>query len=201
MKTVVKWWLVWLAAFLLLGLGCQRKESPPNKTEDSESRRIPDSLVVEASILLNKGVEYYNSGYYLKSIEMYRQSLSTFGDFPEAYYNMGLAFRKLNQIDSSIAAYGRALALKCDYPQALNNLAFIYLQYRPDLNQALPLSERAVMLKPLNPDFLDTYARILFGLGKVDSACVVLEKAVFLAEDPTEMKNRLAVYKSAKHRN
>jgi len=186
---------------LLLGLGCQRKESPPNKTEDSESRRIPDSLVVEASILLNKGVEYYNSGYYLKSIEMYRQSLSTFGDFPEAYYNMGLAFRKLNQIDSSIAAYGRALALKCDYPQALNNLAFIYLQYRPDLNQALPLSERAVMLKPLNPDFLDTYARILFGLGKVDSACVVLEKAVFLAEDPTEMKNRLAVYKSAKHRN
>jgi tetratricopeptide (TPR) repeat protein len=200
-KIIFRWWFIGLAVLSLLAIGCQRKESPPKESKGAESRPAPDSLVVEASILLNRGVEYYNSGYYLKAIELYRQSLSTVGDFPEAYYNMGLAFRKLNQIDSSIAAYGRALALKGDYPQALNNLAFIYLQYRPDLNQALPLAERAVMLKPLNPDFLDTYARILFSLGQVDSACVVLEKAIFLAEDPTEMELRLAVYKSAKHRN
>jgi tetratricopeptide (TPR) repeat protein len=178
---------------LLISAGCQRKQD----AEQGRSRE-PDSLIMDAWMLLNKGVEDYNSGYYLKAIESYRQAITKYGDFPEAHYNMGLAFRKMNQIDSAIVAYGRALALKNDYPQALNNLAFIYIQYRPDLTQALPLAERAVMLRPLNPDFLDTYARVLFGMGQVDSACSVLEHAIFLSEDPAELQERLSVYKSVK---
>jgi len=177
---------------LMLG-GCERKREP-----EPGSQTAPDSLMVQAGMLLNKGVEYYNQGYYLKAIDAYRQALAQYGDFPEAHYNMGLAFRKMNQIDSAIVCYGKALALKNDYPQALNNLAFIYLQYRPDLVQALPLARRAVMLRPLNPDFLDTYARILFGMGEVDSACAVLERAIFVSENPAEMKARLEVYKSVK---
>lgn len=178
---------------LLVLFGCQKKSDT-----DLDQFHAPDSLMVEAWILLNKGVEYYNLGYYLKAIENYRLALAKYGDFPEAHYNMGLAYRKMNQIDSAIVSYGKALALNGDYAQALNNLAYIYLQYRPDLIQALPLAQRAVMLRPLNPDFLDTYARILFGLGEVDSAIVVLEKAVYLSEEPGEMKELLDVYKSVR---
>jgi tetratricopeptide (TPR) repeat protein len=176
---------------LLMGIGCQRRDETA-----SEGYQPPDSAMVKASMLMNKGVEYYNAGHYLKSVEMYQQALYVYGDFPEAHYNMGLSYRKLNQIDGAIEAYGKALALKRDYPQALNNLAFIYLQYKPDLNQALPLAQKAVGLKPLNPDFLDTYARILFGLGEVDSAIVVLEKAIYLSEDPAELQQRLELFKS-----
>jgi tetratricopeptide (TPR) repeat protein len=182
-----------LSLMMLVFFGCQQKSD-----QDLSSKTAPDSLMVEACMLLNKGVEFYNQGYYLKAIESYRQALTKYGDFPEAHYNMGLAFRKMNQIDSAIVSYGKALALNNDYPQALNNLAFIYLQYRPDLTQALPLSQRAVMLRPLNPDFLDTYARVLFGMGEVDSAIVVLEKAIFLSENSAEMQKRLDVFKSVK---
>ena len=193
MTRIFRNWIMLLAFMMLVLFGCQRKSD-----QDLGARRAPDSLMVEAGMLLNKGVEYYSQGYYLKAIESYRQALTKYGDFPEAHYNMGLAFRKMNQIDSAIVSYGKALALNNDYPQALNNLAFIYLQYRPDLTQALPLAQRAVMLRPLNPDFLDTYARVLFGLGDVDSAIVVLEKAIFLSENPDEMQKRLDVYKSVK---
>jgi tetratricopeptide (TPR) repeat protein len=188
---LLRTWIIPPALMMLVLLGCQQKQN-----QDLSSRTAPDSLTVVAGMLLNKGVEYYSQGYYLKAIESYRQALSQYGDFPEAHYNMGLAFRRMNQIDSAIVSYGKALALKNDYPQALNNLAFIYLQYRPDLTQALPLAQRAVMLRPLNPDFLDTYARILFGMGEVDSAIVVLEKAIFLSEKPEEMQKRLDIYKS-----
>jgi tetratricopeptide (TPR) repeat protein len=190
---ILRLWVIPSALTVVLLLGCQQKND-----QNLSTGKAPDSLIVEAGMLLNKGVEYYSQGYYLKAIESYRQALTKYGDFPEAHYNMGLAFRKMNQIDSAIVSYGKALALKNDYPQALNNLAFIYLQYKPDLTQALPLAQRAVMLRPLNPDFLDTYARILFGMGQVDSAIVVLEKAIFLSENPVEMQKRLDVYKSVK---
>jgi tetratricopeptide (TPR) repeat protein len=194
MKLNPKYRLLWGLILLLVTLGCQRKDDTETPTVTSR-----DSLAVAAWMSLNKGVEYYNDGYYLRAIECYREALKKIGNFPEAHYNMGLAFRKMGQIDSAIVAYGKALALNGDYAQALNNLAFIYLQYRPDLTQALPLAERAVKLRPLNPDFLDTYAKILFGMGQVDSAIVVLEKAIFLSKNPTEMEELLAVYKSVKH--
>jgi tetratricopeptide (TPR) repeat protein len=192
LKRVIWCWMI-CAVLLLVLFGCRKKSDT-----DLDQFRAPDSLMVEAWMLLNKGVEYYNMGYYLKAIENYRLALTKYGDFPEAHYNMGLAYRRMNQIDSAIVSYGKALALNGDYAQALNNLAFIYLQYRPDLTQALPLAQRAVMLRPLNPDFLDTYARILFGLGEVDSAIVVLEKAVYLSDEPGEMQELLDVYKSVK---
>ena len=187
----VRWCIVIGLVWLLVGSGCQRRDETA-----SDGYQSSDSAMVKASMLMNKGVEYYNAGHYLKAVEMYQKALYEYGDFPEAHYNIGLAYRKLNQIDGAIEAYGKALALKGDYTQSLNNLAFIYLQYKPDLNQALPLAKKAVELKPLNPDFLDTYARILFGLGEVDSAIVVLEKAIYLSEDPTELQQRLAVFRS-----
>ena len=188
---LIRWCIVIGLVSLLVSSGCQRRDETT-----TEGYLPPDSAMVKASMLMNKGVEYYNAGHYLKAVETYQNALYEYGDFPEAHYNMGLAYRKLNQIDGAIESYGKALALKGDYPQALNNLAFIYLQYQPDLNQALPLAQKAVDLKPLNPDFLDTYARILFGLGEVDSAIVALEKAIYFSEDPTELQQRLAVFQS-----
>lgn len=74
--------------------------------------------------LFNKATEAYNVGEYQNAINDYLQILENGEHSAELYYNLGNAYYKLNQIAPSIYYYEKALLLKPNDPEILNNLAY-----------------------------------------------------------------------------
>lgn len=74
--------------------------------------------------LFNGGTEAYNKGNYNKAIENYLEILENGQHSAELYYNLGNSYYKLNQIAPSIYYYEKALLLKPNDAEVLNNLGY-----------------------------------------------------------------------------
>ena len=70
-------------------------------------------------------------------------------------------------------------------PEALNDYAWTVFQHCPDMtcvSEALEWSKRSFKDQP-NPAFMDTYANILYKMGKKDDAITWEEKAVSMVSE------------------
>ncbi len=85
--------------------------------------------------------------------------------------------------------YRRIITDQPDNAAALNNLAFVIAQSPTRLSEALAYIERAVALRPQQPDILDTYATVLHALGRLYEAHEALTQA--LAHRPADVAIRL----------
>lgn len=74
--------------------------------------------------LFDSGTEAYNQGDYNKAIESYLNILENGEHSAELYYNLGNSYYKLNQIAPSIYYYEKALLLKPNDPEIINNLGY-----------------------------------------------------------------------------
>jgi tetratricopeptide (TPR) repeat protein len=82
-----------------------------------------------------------------------------------------------------------------DSPLNLNNLAWAYHQVNNA--KALPTAKRAYELAPESASIADTYGWILFRQGNISEAIEVLEKAVSMEPDNTEIAAHLQDAKKA----
>jgi tetratricopeptide (TPR) repeat protein len=67
---------------------------------------------------------YYNEGEFELAIENYERIISNGEHSPEVYFNLANAYYKSNNIPSSIYYYEKALKLKPDDADIINNLGF-----------------------------------------------------------------------------
>lgn len=100
-------------------------------------------LFAQNEALFNRATDVYNEGDYNKAIEYYKQILENGKHSPELYFNMGNAYYKLNKIGPSIYYYEKALLLKPNDPEILNNLSYAQ-NMRLDAIETMPktLAER-----------------------------------------------------------
>ncbi|NLV30530.1 MAG: TIGR03790 family protein [Acidobacteria bacterium] len=80
--------------------------------------------------------------------------------------------------DKAIALYRRLLELAPDNAVVLNNLAFALAVRKNDLEEALPMAEKAYALSKQNPSVADTLGWIHHLMGQNDRAVELLEEAV-----------------------
>lgn len=62
------------------------------------------------------------------AIRYYQHAIQLEPNFPDAYNNLGNAYREVKQLDESIRCYRTALTLKPDHPHAYNNLGAVLLR-------------------------------------------------------------------------
>ena len=74
--------------------------------------------------LFKKANTLYNNGKYLEAIDNYMSILETNTHSAELYFNLGNAHYKLNNIATSIYYYEKALQLKPNDKDIINNIAF-----------------------------------------------------------------------------
>lgn len=80
-----------------------------------------------------------------KAVETYYKCLELDGSHHRAWYNIGVASQRLQDVDSEINAYRKAIDLKSDYTPALYNLAFA-LRDKGDKPAAIAAFERYIAL-------------------------------------------------------
>lgn len=110
----------------------------------------------------------------------------------QLFANIGDCEYQQNKILPAFTAYDNALLLFPDNYLALNNYAYFLCENNGDLEKAEEMSKRSLSNENgENPTYLDTYARILFKLKKLDEAKNYQAKALQLAEKENELSAEL----------
>ncbi len=130
---------------------------------------IQQHTYTEAIDILNSGLIYVVDNKALES-----QFYSTLGD----------AFYKTREYTKSDDAYDKALAIDPDNSYVLNNYSYYLSLRNENLEKAEKMAKRANELEPANVNFQDTYAWVLYRLGKYDQALEWMDKVFAVNADP-----------------
>ena len=73
-----------------------------------------------------KGNELSREGKFAKAVEAYQQSTQLNNQSPVAYYNLGIAFKKMQQFDQALTAFEKTVALEPTHLDGWLSLGNIY---------------------------------------------------------------------------
>jgi tetratricopeptide (TPR) repeat protein len=106
---------------------------------------------------------------------------------PENSYfcmNLGNALLKQRRLREAADTFARAVDLDSQNADAMNNLAYTYLEMGKKLDDAVRLCQRALALRPSrNAYFLDTLGAVYLKQGKPKEAVATFESALAAATD------------------
>jgi tetratricopeptide (TPR) repeat protein len=116
--------------------------------------------------------------------------LAQYPNDPNVHYAFGV-FMLSQDADLALTEFKRELEISPNHFPAMVQMAFEYLK-RDQMNDALPLAEKAVQLSPKLYVARNVLGRVLLELGQVDRSVKELEEGVKLAPTSPEMHFALA---------
>ena len=121
-------------------------------------------------------INLYHQGKLKQSLQQVNILLQQFPNSSFLYNISGIAYRGLNQLDSSIKSYEKALSIKPDFAEASYNMGNA-LRDQGKLNEALEAYNKALAIKPDYEKAWANAADTLERWNKLDDLAVWLEKA------------------------
>jgi tetratricopeptide (TPR) repeat protein len=100
----------------------------------------------------NRGVQLQQMGDLEGAIQDYKKAIAVRSSYAEAHYNLGDSYEDLQDFDKARDEYQRAVESDPRFYEAYNNLARLYIKQRKDYGAALGLLDRALSLKPSEPE-------------------------------------------------
>jgi tetratricopeptide (TPR) repeat protein len=172
-----------------------RREDPNNllKVSTIVARKFPQEFMGHYF----KGVADFLLQNYPAAIDALNSALlankAEKGMKADVYSLLGDAYHATGQHTQSDSSYDRALAITPNDATVLNNYSY-YLSLRGEqLSKAEEMSRRSLELEPASTNYMDTYAWVLFRLGKYEQAKQWMEKAL-QAKDAMQNPNMLEHY-------
>ena len=120
---------------------------------------------------------YYLNKDYEKAKDLYLTILKHATQHPETNNNLGLTYRKLNQIEEAINCFKTALKSNENYVIALNNLAKCQQEINL-ISESIVNFEKSLKLDPNKKKTLEEYASTLFKANDHEKALRYLDKSV-----------------------
>ena len=136
-----------------------------------------------------KGFSNYLLGNKRESIEIYKLGLEKRDSETEAsviaavFTTIGDTYHELDMSNECYAAYDSALVYDPYKLNVLNNYSYYLSLEGKELQKALEMSDMTIDSEPENQTYLDTYAWILFKLGRYEEAKAYAEKIISLNEE------------------
>ena len=127
-------------------------------------------------------VELFNRGQLKQVLKQVEIIVAQFPDSIFLHNICGATYQKLGQLELSIEAYKKALAIKPDYLEARYNIGNV-LQEQGKLTEALKSYIKALAINPDHPDANNNIGNIFKKQGKLEHAIAAYSKA--LAMNPT----------------
>ncbi len=157
------------------------------------SALIEQDSVGRAVDVAEEGVERTNRPipfwYYLGASAARRQSYDSALVYLERAYTLdstdsrvafaiGSALERNGQFAQSALVFSRLIRREPQHAPALNYLGYMYADSGIHLDESLDLIERALAVDPHNPAYLDSYAWVLYRLGRLEEAEEQMRKAI-----------------------
>lgn len=96
----------------------------------------------------------------------------------ELYTYQADAYYQIEMYPESDSAFEKVLELEPDNVLAINNYAYYLALRNENIDRALSLGQELLKLVPEDPNYLDTYAWVLFKAEKYEEALRMIEKAI-----------------------
>jgi Flp pilus assembly protein TadD len=146
---------------------------------------------------------YLVQGRKKEAVQNYRAAIKADPENPAAYLALGVLYEKDKEFQNAIKIYEQALKENPDFWFAANNLASLVSETstdKEDLKRALRPAERALQLRPADPQILDTLGWVHYRLGEYEQARGLIEQALSVAPDGPIFNYHLGMvlYKSGK---
>ena len=133
------------------------------------------------------GLGYYNVKDYencIKAFEKARKFVTENNLIVLCDSFIGDSYFNLNNHTKAYEAYDRVLRINPDDISVMNNYAYYLSLDNQDLDRALQMSEKTIKAEPKNATYLDTYAWILYKLGRYKEAKKYMEKVFKYDKNP-----------------
>jgi len=122
----------------------------------------------------------------------YRQAIDHYkGIVPQShitYNKIGIAYHQLMEMDTAAKYYQRAIKVKRDYPEAINNLGAVYYAQK-SYRRAVSLYSRALKLTPNSASIHSNLGTAWFARKNYEKASVEYQTALRLDPDVFEHRN------------
>jgi len=125
-----------------------------------------------------------------QAILAFQKVISLNPDYPDAYFNMGLALGRQDKLDEAVEAYSKALSLNPDYPRAYFFMAYA-LDRQDKLDEAVEAYSKALSLKPDDADAYLYMADALRRQDKLVKAVEAFSGGLSLKPDNAEAYNNM----------
>ena len=137
----------------------------------------------DVDLYFYKSVALYQLGHYRETISYCDTALKVVPDEnialrSQIYTQMGDAYYRLGQKDSTFYAYDQSLKYQPNNIGTLNNYAYYLSLEKRDLQKAESMSAKTVAAEPTNATYLDTYAWIFFVEGNYSLAKIYAKQAI-----------------------
>ena len=96
---------------------------------------------------------------------------------------LGDALHEIGEPLRAFAAYDKSLERLPDNLTVINNYAYYLAEANENLPHALELSTRLMELAPMEPNFMDTHAWVLYKNGQYPEALDFITQALFQSEN------------------
>jgi len=105
------------------------------------------------------------------------------GDSIRAFFQLGAEYEKQGEFDRAVESFAAVLKIDPENHQALNFLGYMLADKGVRLDDALAMIEEAVKSEPENGAYLDSFAWVLYRLGRYDEALIQIQKAIKLTNN------------------
>jgi tetratricopeptide (TPR) repeat protein len=123
----------------------------------------------EAAEYYEKGNYYFEKGKFTLAAKYYRMSIDEDSLFVEAYDNLGLTYRQMNELDSAAKYYAISIELYPEGGLALQNLGVVY-EKKKNYEKAVEVYSSLIELSNSNPEGYYGRARMYMFLEDYDNA-------------------------------
>lgn len=138
------------------------------------------------------GLNLLEGGRYKEAILHFKKSIQKQPDFAWAYFNLGLAYRRLNYNNEAIEAYKQAIRIKPDLAEAHYNLGWVYGELGLH-NKAVETYKQAIMINPNDAETHYSLGREYLILGDNHTAIEEFKQAIQLKPDYSSAYTSLGV--------
>lgn len=165
-------------------------------TLDQAAKLEPTNLLV----VMTRADVLARGGEVEKALQLYKDSLVRVKAPLSAvlHMKMGNLYQAKKQLDAAAASFERAIQDDPKSHLGYNNLAWLVVQRKGDLAQALKWAQRALELSPKNSNYEDTLAQVHLARGELDLALAASRRAVASAPGVPDYHYTLGLIQEAK---
>ncbi len=113
----------------------------------------------------------------------YSRLLESNPDNVQFRFNLAAACERLGDFEMAETHFKKILEVDPDNALTLNYLGYMYAEKGINLEEAIRMIEKALTVEPDNGAFLDSYAWVLYKLGRYEEAIVPMKNAIESEQD------------------